>query len=96
MHLECIESVKSHFLNDSFVNGFFFGLDNFASFATYSAVFFTSKCFLTNTEPNGLTPGKMIIVIGLINTCTQGITNSKGTLGVLKRQLQLSNLYIVL
>ena len=78
MYLEVIQYVKNHFLTDSLINGFFIGLGNFCSFATYSAVFYATKKFLLAGE---IDSEKMIIVIGLINTCTQGITNSMGTLG---------------
>jgi fructose/tagatose bisphosphate aldolase len=43
MYLECNEYVKNHFLKDAFVSGFFIGIGNFCSFATYSAVFYAAK-----------------------------------------------------
>ena len=82
MYLECIEHVKNHFLKNSFINGFFIGLGSFCSFATYSAVFYAAKKYIENNDIN---PGDMVVVIGLISTCTQGITNSMGTLGDLKK-----------
>ena len=84
MYLEVIEYVKKHFLTDSLINGFFIGLGNFCSFATYSAVFYATKKFLLAGE---IDSENMVIVIGLINTCTQGITNSMGTLGNIKKAI---------
>ena len=82
MYLESIECVKRYFLKDSLINGFFIGLGNFCSFATYSAVFYMTKILLNKGEIN---TEDMVIVIALINTCTQGITNSMGTLGNIKK-----------
>ena len=44
--------------------------------------FYAAKKYIENNDIN---PGDMVVVIGLISTCTQGITNSMGTLGDLKK-----------
>ena len=84
MYLEAIEDVKKYFIKDSLINGFFIGLGNFCSFASYATVFYATKKYMIDKS---IDSDDMVIVIGLINTCTQGITNSMGTLGNIKKAI---------
>ena len=94
LYLEAIESVRKYFLKDAFISGFFIGLGNFCSFATYAAVFYATKKFIIAGD---IESQDMVIVIGLINTCTQGITNSMGTLGnISKAKLSYKSIYSTL
>ena len=94
MYLEAVEDVRKYFVKDSLVNGFFIGLGNFCSFASYAAVFYATKKYIEAGDIDGQ---DMVIVIGLINTCSQGITNSMGTLGNLKKAiLSYKSIYAIL
>ena len=82
MYLNAIEFVRQQFYRDAFISGFFVALGNFAAFASNAAVFALSKRYILN---GSLDSENIAIVISVVTTCSQGISNGMGNIGSLKK-----------
>ena len=82
MYLNAIEFIRRRIFRDSFVSGFFVALGSFASFAANAAVYAAVKKYIVD---GSLDSEDMAIVMSVVTTCAQGISNGMGNLGNLKK-----------
>ena len=84
MYLNAIEFIRRKIFRDSFISGFFVALGSFASFAANAAVYAAVKKYILD---GSLESEDMAIVMSVVTTCAQGISNGMGNLGNLKKAL---------
>jgi len=84
MYLNAIEFIRRRIFRDSFISGFFVALGSFASFASNAAVYAAVKKYIVD---GSLDSEDMAVVMSVVTTCAQGISNGMGNLGNLKKAL---------
>ena len=82
MYLDCLKFTVQQFTRDSFMNGFFIGLGQFAVFCANATVFYASKCFLLD---GSLDSQDMSLTINIILMCAGGIGNGLSQAGDYKK-----------
>lgn len=91
MYLDALFYIKKEFTRDSFMNGFFLGVGQFAVFAANATVFYCSKNFL---QDNSITSQNMALSINVIMMCAGGVGNGLAQAGDYRKAvLGFKNLY---
>ena len=82
MYLDCLKFITAQFKRDSFMNGIFIGIGQFAVFSANATVFYASKCFLLD---GSLEAENMALTINILLMCAGGIGNGLSQTGDYKK-----------
>ena len=82
LYLDKLEYARQRFLHDALINGFCVALGNFCTFAANVSIYAAAKKFIID---GSLESEDMNIVMSVVTTCSQGISNGLGSLGEFKK-----------